>query len=182
MISAIASEIFYPFFVLQSLPANYDEHTFRMDNMASLFPIDSIITRDLIIKYAKKIWGFESEKTITLALRILKQAEILDSVSVAIGSRHTLSYFPRPRIPHLETFIYCLYEEPLYSGASAVQSLDRIQNGDFAKLFLLNRLQIDSLLKTAEKEGFICFISMPGSRHVKLLFPSLEDLVDKLVS
>ncbi len=181
LISAIASEIFYPFFVLQTLPAGYNEATFRMDNTASLFPIDSIITRDFVIKYAKKAWAFENVKSITLALRIMKQAQILDAISVSIGRRRILGYYPRPHSPNIEAFAYCLYEESLGCGNLAILSLDHVQNHNFAKVCLVSRLQVDSMLRETEKKGLISFLNMSGGRHVKLTLPSLGDLVEKLL-
>ena len=179
VIAAIAREVFYPYFVLNALPKGYDESSFRMANTATLFSVDRIISRDFAVRYAREAWGFDSERTITLALRIMKQAEILDSISVKLGRRHVLGYFPQPHSLKPEVFAYCLYEEfspSLGQELNSCPSPDRIQNGDCSKLFLLNRLQVDSLLKTLNKRKWVEFEGM----HVKLVFPDLDALVLQL--
>lgn len=179
VIGAIAREIFYPYFVLNALPKGYDESEFRMANTATLFSADRIISRDFAIRYARETWDFDSERTVTLALRIMKQAEVLDSISVKLGGRHVLGYFPQPVCPKPEIFAYCMYEEfsPLLGRElNSRPTPDRVQNGDCSKLFFLNRLQVDSLLKTLQKRKLIEFEGM----HIRFAFSDLDALVKEL--
>ena len=172
VIAAIAEEVFYPYFVLNALPKGYNESSFRMANTATLFSVDKVISRDFAVRYAREAWGFDSERTVTLALRIMKQADILDSISVKLGRRHVLGYFPQPHSLRPEVFAYCMYEEFLGDPPSP----DRIQNGDCSKLFFLNRLQVDSLLKTLDKRKLIEFEGM----HVRFAHSDLDSLVMQL--
>ena len=172
VIAAIAREIFYPYFVLNIIPKRYDEAAFRMANTATLFSVDRIISRDFAIRYAREAWNFRSERTVTLALRIMKQAEILDSISVKLGRRHVLGYFPQPLSLKPEVFAYCMYEEFLGDHPTA----DRIQNGDCSKLFFLNRLQVDSLFKALAKKKLIEFEGM----HIRFAYSDLDSLVTQM--
>ena len=172
VISAIAREIFYPYFVLNIIPRGYDEAAFRMANTATLFSADRIVSRDFAVRYAREAWGFDSARTVTLALRIMKQAEILDSISVELGRRHVLGYFPQPLSLKPEVFAYCMYEEFLGDHPTA----DRIQNGDCSKLFFLNRLQVDSLFKALAKKELIEFEGM----HIRFAYSDLDSLVTQL--
>ena len=172
VVAAIARDIFYPYFVLNTLPKGYDESSFRMANTATLFSVDRIVSRDFAVRYAREAWGFDSARTVTLALRIMRQAEILDSISVKLARRHVLGYFPQPHSLKPEVFAYCMYEEFLGDHPTP----DRIQNGDCSKLFFLNRLQVDSLLKTLAKRKLIEFEGL----HVRFAFSDLHSLVTQL--
>jgi len=172
VIAMIAREVFYPYFILNAIPKGYDEASFRMANTATLFSVDRIISRDFAVRYAREVWGFDSARTVTLALRIMKQAEVLDSISVKLGRRHVLGYFPQPLSLRPEVFAYCLYEEFLSDHPAP----DQVQNGDCSRLFFLNRLQVDSLLKTLAKKKWIEFEGM----HIELAFPDLDALVRQL--
>jgi len=179
VIAAIAREIFYPYFVLNVLPKGHDESSFRMANTATLFSAARVISRDFAVRYAKEAWSFDSGRTVTLALRIMKQAEILDSISVKLGRRHVLGYFPQPHSLKAEVFAYCLHEEFLGQECNScpnVESADRVHNGDCSKLFFLNRLQVDSLLKTLQKRKLIEFQGM----HVRFAYSDLDALVTQL--
>ncbi|MDI6827941.1 MAG: hypothetical protein QME62_05600, partial [Armatimonadota bacterium] len=74
-----------------------------------------------------------------------------------------------------------LYEESLGCGDLPILSLDHVQNHNFAKVYLISRLQVDSMLREIQKKGLISFLNMAGGRHVKLIIPSLGDLVDRLL-
>ena len=179
-IAALAVEVFYPYFVLGEFPRGYDEDTFPIANTATLFAMDRVISRDFAVRFARDMWGFDSARTITLALRIMKQAGVLDSVSVKLGRRHVLGYYPQPHTLAVNVFAYCLYEEFLDSTPTA--SLDRIHNGDCVKLFFINRLQADSLLGKMEKQKLIELATLPSGKHVRFAFRDLSALVERLIN
>lgn len=178
IIAALAAEVFYPYFVLNVLPKGYDEEAFRMANTATLFADDKVISSDFAVRYAKKNWGFDSARTVTLALRIMKQAWILESVSVTLGRKHVLGYYTQPHLLQPEVFAYCLYEE--FLDHSPTVSLDRIQNGDCVKLFFVNRLHADSMLRKLAGKKLVEFKALPGGKHIRFMCPNLDALVDKL--
>lgn len=178
IIAALMGEVFYPYFVWNALPSGYDEAAFRMANTATLFSVDRVISRDFAIRFACDAWGFDSARTVTLALRIAKQAEILDAVMVKLMSRHVLGYYPQAHPIETDVFAYCLYEE--FLDSSPTVSLDRIHNGDCVKVFLLNRLQVDSMLKNMEKKWLIAFAAQPGGKHIKFSYTDMDSLVHAL--
>lgn len=176
VIEAVAGELFYPYFVLQKIPQGYTEPEFHMANTATLFSVDSVITRDFAIEYARRVWGFDSPRTIALALRIMRQVEIVDAVSVSKGRRRVHGYYPLPHTPRVEVFAYCIYEEFLAEGP--LVSTDRLRNSAFAKVFLLSGLQMDSLAKMAERKRLIS----PEGRYWRLTKESLSEVVEALKS
>ncbi|MCX6375918.1 MAG: hypothetical protein NTU88_07815 [Armatimonadetes bacterium] len=178
IIAALAAEVFYPYFVLNTLPKGYDEETFRMANTATLFADDKVISSDFAVRYAKETWGFDSARTVTLALRIMKQAWMLESVSVKLGRRHVLGYYPQPHLLQPEVFAYCLYEE--FMDHAPTVSLDRIHNGDCVKLFFVSRLHADSLLRKLAGRKLVEFKALPGGKHIRFMCPNLDALVYKL--
>lgn len=179
VIAALAREVFYPYFVLNAVPEGYDESAFQLANTATLFAIDKVISRDFAVEYARRIWDFDSARTITLALRIMKQAEILDTIIVKLGRRHVHGYYPQPHSARAAVFAYCMYEE--FSADGSPPSIDRVLNGDCAKLFFLSPLQVESLLKTLEKKKLIQYLSMTGGRYIHFTPPDLDTLVNSLI-
>ena len=138
VIEALAGELFYPHFVLGQIPQGYSESEFHAANTATLFSVDGVITRDFAIEYARKVWEFDSPRTIALALRIMRQAEVVDATSVVLGRRRVHAYYPLSHTPRVEAFAYCIYEEFLADGP--VVAIDQLRNSAFAKVFLLERL------------------------------------------
>lgn len=173
-IEAVAGELFYPYFVLQTIPQGFTEPEFHMANTATLFSVDSVITRDFAIEYARRVWEFDSPRTIALALRIMRQAEIVDAVSVSMGRRRVHGYYPLPHTPRVEVFAYCIYEE--FLGEGPLISTDRLRNSAFAKIFLLSGLQMDSLAKTAERKRLLA----PEGRYWRLTKKSLAEVAEEL--
>lgn len=181
LIAAISAEVIYPYFVLQELPAGYDDTTFRLANRQTLLSVDRAITIDLVKDYARRAWGFESTRTITLALRIMRQARILDAASIEAGEHHVTAYFPTPHSMSPDVFAYCVYEEFARVDRSLAVSLDRIYNADCVKLFLLTRLQGDSMLRTLEQNGLIEPTGSRGTKQIRFAYPSIGALVDRLI-
>lgn len=174
LIEAVAGELFHAYFVLGKIPQGYGEPEFHMLNTATLFSVDSVITRDFAIEYARRVWGFDSPRTIALALRIMRQAGILDTISVTLGRRRVHGYYPLPHIPRPEVFAYCICEE--FLSESPLISTDRLRNSAFAKVFLLSGLQMDSLAKAAEKKKLLA----ADGRYWRLIHGSLGELVEAL--
>ncbi len=178
IISALADEVFYPYFVLNTMPRGYDEASFRMANTATLFSVDRVVSRDFAIRFAREAWDFDSARTVTLALRIMKQGGMLDAVTVKLMRRHVLGYYPQPHAVDLKVFAYCFYEE--FLDSSPTVALDRVYNGDCVKVFLLSRLQVDSMLKNMEKMKLIGFSAQPGGKHIRFAYASIDELVGSL--
>lgn len=181
LIPAIASEIFHPFFILNTIPDGYSESSFNLINTGSLFIMDRIITTDLVINYAKTMWKFTSVKSIRLALRIMRQAELIDCMHTRKGRKNILGYYPNPHNISASVFAYCLYEELLLGKSLLTPSLDQVQSADVSKLFFMSRPQVDSMLKSLEKKGIVELVNQHGGRYVRLTIPDMDSLVKFLV-
>lgn len=181
LISAITSNIFYPFFILNKIPDGYSEQTFNMINTGSLFIMDNIITTDFAINFAKTVWGYTSVKSIRLALRIMRQAEIIDSMHTRKGRKSILGYYPNPHGISANVFAFCMYEELLIGKSLLTPSLDQVQSADASKLFFMSRPQVDSMLKTLEKKGVVEMVNQHGGRYVRLTVPDMDSLVKLLL-
>ncbi len=175
IIASLAAQVFYPYFVLCELPQGYDDSTFRLANTSTLFSVDRIISRDFAITYAREMWGFDSVRTVILALRIMRQAGLLESVLLEVMGRHVLGYYPKPHPMSVEVFAYCLYEE--FFDESPTVALDRIYNADCVKCFLLLPYQVDSILKELQERGLVTTVAYPGGRHIRLNAEDMEQLV-----
>jgi len=181
LIAAIAGEIFYPYFVLNDLPQGYDESSFRMANTAGLFAIDRVISLDFTVEYARRIWNFDSARTVTLALRIMRQAGIADALNVEIENHRVLSYYLLPHSLSPEVFAYCMGEEFLDTESFPAIPLDRLYNGDCVRAFFLGRLQANSVLRSLEQRALIERTTLRGVRHVRFTQQDLEALVCSLI-
>ncbi|MHB0997740.1 MAG: hypothetical protein ACYC27_00725 [Armatimonadota bacterium] len=181
IIKVIASEIFYPYFIQHSFPAGYTEESFHIANTRSLFEIDRVITSDFATHYAEKMWNFNSGRTVKLALRIMRQAGILDSILIKIGKSSVYGYYTQPRTMKPETFGYCLCEEFMNESSGIMASLDQVQSSDCVKIFLLNKLQVDSMLKYLERKKLITFISRHGGRYIKFNSPDIDSYVRSII-
>ena len=181
LIAAIAGEIFYPYFVLNELPQGYDEASFRMANTAALFSVDRVISLDFAVEYARRMWNFDSARTVTLALRIMRQAGMIDAVNVEIGDHHVLSYYPLPHSMSPEVFAYCMGEEFLDAESLPAIPLDRLYNGDCVRLFFLGRLQANSILKSLEQRCLIERTTLRGARHARFTVQDLDALAGSLI-
>ena len=181
LISAITSEVFYPFFILNTIPDGYSDESFNLINTGSLFSMDRIITTDLVINYAKTVWDFTSAKSIRLALRIMRQAELIDAMHTRKGRKTILGYYPNPHAMSANVFAFCLYEELLVGRSLLTPSLNQVQSADASKLFFMSRPQVDSMLKTLEKKGLVEMVNQHGGRYVRLTIPDMDTLVGNLI-
>jgi hypothetical protein len=121
------------------------------------------------------MWQFDSVRTVILALRIMRQARMLESVLLEVSGRHVLGYYPQPHPMSVEVFAYCLYEE--FFDESPTVALDRIYNADCVKCFLLLPYQVDSMLKELQEQGLVTTVAYPGGRHIKFTVSDLSSLI-----
>lgn len=181
LISAIASEIFYPYFVSNSIPDGYTEQQFDLVNTNVLFSIDRIITTDFVTAYAERIWGFACRKCIGLALRIMRQSGMIDAIHIRKSRKNVLGYYSIPHSISARVFAFCLYEEFTAGALTGKPSLDQVQGADCVKLFFLSRLQLDAALRALETKRVIRLVNQYGGRYVQLLLPDTDALVRLLV-
>lgn len=180
IIAAIASEIFYPYFLDAIIPGDYSEHEFNMLNTSALFNIDRVITTNFICEYAASKWNFTSKKSITLALRIMRQAGLIHSVPVRLISKRTTGFYLAQHYINANIFLFCLYEEFQKEGHAPIISLNQLQESDAMKVFFINRMQLNTMLEDLSKRYFIKSINQHGGRYIELLHPSTEALVSAL--
>lgn len=177
IVEAIASEIFYPYFILNRMPKGFTASDFRMINRPGLFEWDRVITGRFVSLYAQKNWNFTSQTTIFRALRILKQSGLLQALPGESREIGGLSFIPSPHLISLPTFAYCLHHE-FSQRRLATVALDQIQNARFARLFLLQPLQVTALLGEAQRHKLVR--REKSARGGRFSLPSADP--DKLVA
>ncbi len=153
VIRGIAAELFYPCFVQARPPKGFSASQFRMANTGALFDYDNVITRSFISAYARKAWGFRSEPTLTRALRVLREAGLIEVLPGPPGARHPC-FAVAPHAMRLPTFVYCLCEE-FAARRCAALALDQIQNADFARTFILRPVDVTALMEQARRRKLV---------------------------
>jgi hypothetical protein len=167
LVAGLAEEIFYPYFVWSRLPRGYDESTFRRANTGTLIDTDRFISTRFCGHYAKRHWRFESAASIGVALRILRDARIVDSTYVRVGKRRMLGWIPTFRGIALPTFLCGLLEEFGDALTSGVP-LDRVQNSRVAFLFMLSPVAADSLIELARRTAGASITGRGSARRISL--------------
>jgi hypothetical protein len=180
LVAGLAEEIFWPFFVGQSLPRGYSEGAFRRANTGTLIDTDRFISTRFCHHYAQRQWRFESRASIGVALRILRDARILDSAYVRVGDRRMLGWIPTFRGISSATFVYTLLAE-FGDGLGAGVQLDRVQNSRCARLFLLSPVAVDSLVESARRLVGATVTGRGSSRGLALPPLSPADRADQLL-
>jgi hypothetical protein len=167
LVAGIAGEVFYPYFVWNRLPKGYDENGFRRANTGTLIDTDRFISTRLCRQYAKKHWRFESAASIGVALRILRDARIVDSTYVRVGSKRMLGWIPTFRGIASAAFLYALLEE-FGDTLTAGVPLDRVQNSRAALLFMLSPLAADTLIELARRTAGVSILGRGSIRRLAL--------------
>ncbi|UCH34903.1 MAG: hypothetical protein JSV65_00675 [Armatimonadota bacterium] len=154
IIAAIAAEIFYPYFVQGRAPKGFTAGQFRLANTGALFDYDNVLTRSFISAYARKTWGFRSEPTVTRALRILREAGLIEALPSAPGSPGQPAFAVRPHTMRLPTFVFCLYEE-FAARRSPGLALDQMQNAQFARMFIVRPVDVTAMAEDARRRKLL---------------------------
>ena len=177
IIAAIAAEVFYPHFIQSRQPKGFSAAQFRIANTGALFDYDNVISASFISAYAREAWGFHSEPTITRALRILREAGLIEMLP---GGARQASFALTPHTMRLATFAFCLYEE-LAAHRSPELALDQIQNAHFARMFIVRPVEVTALTEEARRRKFV--IRTTGGGAAPRYAPAMEAdaLVDKLL-
>jgi hypothetical protein len=180
IIAAMAVDIFYPHFVRERPPRGFTREQFLLANTAALFEYDRVITRQFISTYAREVWGFEGEPTISRALRVLRQAGILRPLTRVEERRRVLSYVPTARPLSETAFSYLLYEDCLARKLTR-PAIDQIQGAQFARIFLQTPVQIAALADAARRRRLLAAGGAGGARRLALTGDSLDQVVARLL-
>ena len=180
IIAAIAIDIFYPHFVRERVPKGFTKQQFLLANTAALFEFDRVITRQFISTYAREVWGFEGEPTLSRALRILRQAGVLQPLTRVEDRRRVLSYVPTARPLSEAAFAYLAYEDCLGRGLTR-PAIDQIQGAGFARIFLQSPVQIAALADAARRRRLLRASGAAGGRRLALTCDSLDEVVARLL-
>ncbi|HUT73287.1 MAG TPA: hypothetical protein VM221_00445 [Armatimonadota bacterium] len=178
IIAAIAAEIFYPHFVHGRPPRGFSPVHFRAANTGALFDYDRVITRPFISTYARRAWDFHSEPTLTRALRVLREAGLIEVLPGAPGARRP-SFTVAPHTLRLPTFAFCLYEE-FAARRSPALALDQIQNADFARTFILRPVEVTALTEEARRRKLVARSGGAAPRYAPAM--DRDALVDALLA
>lgn len=166
LIGAIAREILYPYFIEECIPAPYEEDEFIMANAGLLLAPEPILTAGLVADYARLVWGFDSERTISLALRILRQAGILLSAPLLGERGRVAAYTLAPHGISLPTLLWGLHDQ--YAQQGIAPAWDQVGRAQCARLFVVPPGVVAAGLWEAERAGVVGFWNMVGTRRVLL--------------
>ena len=177
IVAALATDIFYPHFIQERAPRGMTREQFRSANTAALFELDKVVTRRFIFTYARSIWQFESEPSLTRALRILRQGGVIRPITRTEGRHRVLSFVPTARPLSEIAFDYLLYEDCLLRRLTR-PAIDQVQGAEFARIFLQTPLQVTAAMESARQRHLLR--AAAGGRF-NLACESLEDLVERLL-
>jgi hypothetical protein len=179
IIGAIAAEIFYPYFIQQRPPKGFSASQFRFENTGALFDYDNVITRSFVSAYARTAWSFHSEATLTRALRILREAALIEALPSPPGAERQPAFSLAPHTMRPPTFAFCFYEE-LASRRSPALALDQLQNARFARIFLVRPIDITAMAEEARRHKLVTRTTGPAPRYAPAM--PINALVDALLT
>jgi hypothetical protein len=174
LVGAIARDILYPYFIEDRIPAPYGEDEFIMANAGLLLAPEPILTTGFVADYAQRVWGFESERTVGLALRILRQAGILLSAPLLGARGRVAAYTLAPHGLSLAALLWGLYDE--FGNEPVAPAWDQVANARFARLFVVAPSVVNSRLWEAERVGLVARWSAGGTRRVALKVREIDAL------
>ena len=180
LIGAIAREILYPFFIEERIPPPYEEDEFIIANAGLLLAPEPILTAGVVSDYARRAWGFDSERTIGLALRILRQAGILLSAPLLGERGRVAAYTLAPHGLSLPALLWGLHHE--YGQAGIAPAWDQVGRAQCAQLFVVPPSVVTSRLWEAERAGLVGCWSVGGTRRVALKVREADALSRLLLS
>ena len=166
LIGAIAREILYPYFIEERIPPPYEEDEFLIANAGLLLAPEPILTTGVVSDFARRAWGFDSERTVALALRILRQAGILLSAPLLGERGRVAAYTLAPHGLSLPTLLWGLHQE--YGHAGVAPAWDQVGRARIAQLFVVPPSVVTSRLWEAERAGLVGCWSAVGTRRVAL--------------
>lgn len=181
IIAAIANEIFYSYFINNSIPGGYSQQQFDMKNTYTLFSLDKVITADFVVEYALSNWNFSSKKSILLALRIMRQANMINSLPIITGFKKNLGYYTIQHYINPKIFAFCLYEEFSANPHRKIISMDQIQESDSVKVFFISRLQLESIIKSLQKDRIIKLTNLHAVRYIEFTHEDASSLTSHLI-
>ncbi len=153
LVLALAEQVFYPRFVLGSMPAGFTEREFNTINTGRLLETDRVVTHRLVEEYARRSWDLDDSASTQCALRILREGGALAATWLARREARCLGYFPSHRGPGWRVFTYALWEEFGSRGRRAVPRA-YLRSMTLARLFSLPGPVVDALATRAAAHGF----------------------------
>lgn len=180
LIGAIAREILYPYFIEERIPPPYEEDEFLIANAGLLLAPEPILTTGVVSDFARRAWGFDSERTVALALRILRQAGILLSAPLLGERGRVAAYTLAPHGLSLPTLLWGLHQE--YGQAGVAPAWDQVGRARIAQLFVVPPSVVTSRLWEAERAGLVGCWSAVGTRRVALKVRESDAIARLLLS
>lgn len=180
LVGAIARDLLYPYFIENRIPPPYTEDEFIMANAGLLLAPEPILTTGCVVDFARRAWGFESERTICLALRILRQVGVVFSSPLLDARGRVHAYTLAPHSLSLSALLWGLYEE--FGRENLAPTWDRVGRAQCARLFVVPPSVVASRLWEAERAGLVGFWSAGGVRRVALKVRESEALARLLLA
>jgi len=179
LIGAIAHHILYPYFIEGCIPAPYSEDEFIMANASLLLAPEPILTTGFVAAYARRAWGFDSERTVCLALRVLRQAGILLSAPLLGIRGRVAAYTLAPHGLSMPALLWAFYNE--FGRHNLAPAWDQAGRAHLARLFVVPPSVVTSRLWDAERAGLVGAWSAGGIRRVALKVREPEALARLLL-
>jgi hypothetical protein len=180
LVGAIARDLLYPYFIENRIPPPYTEDEFIMANAGLLLAPEPILTTGCVVDFARRAWGFESERTICLALRILRQVGVVFSSPLLDARGRVHAYTLAPHSLSLSALLWGLYEE--FGRENLAPAWDQVGRAQCARLFVVPPSVVASRLWEAERAGLVGFWSAGGVRRVALKVREPEALARLLLA
>lgn len=176
LLTAVAAEVLHPYFVLQGYPGAMSAEEFRAVNTGQLFTEDRLITHAFLQRFAAQRWRLRRPASTRAALRIMRDAAVLDAAWIPGSRRRRLGYFESAHGLDWPVFAYALYRELEREGAGGRWAVDRLLNADFVKLFLTPRVRVQALVGECQRRGLVRR-QQPVRGHLELALPSTDAAV-----
>lgn len=177
LLEALVERLCYPYLVQGKPPPGLGRAQFAAANAVGLFESDRALTRHFISAYARSAWGFGSETTLTRALRMMRQAGVVQPLPRTAMGRPLLSFARVPLVPTAAASAHGLYEE---FGEAGGAPRHRVEAGRLARRFLLEPIQVSVALQELRRRGLVRFSLRAGERWVTLPCRSPEEVRDRL--
>lgn len=180
IVAALACRVLHPALVEHSPPKGLSPQQFRIMNTAALFDVDAVLTRRFVIEYAARAWDYHSRASVLRALRIMRQAGLVDQVIVSERPA-TIGFALAPHSVTVSAFALLLHEElpARHRGGFAPHHIHELS---VARLFLLPALHLSALLEKARAAGLLRRVRSGTRPLFALTHPTEDQAVSSLLS
>lgn len=172
LISGLATDVLYRVLLEDRLPRGITQAGIDAHLVPRLLDVKRSLPLDFLVWYAERMWGFRSERSVRLALRIIVQSGLAVVEPLHDRRRRRLEYSLCPHGITLPAFVWCCYRE-FGSGMTPV-TMDRLEMSHFAQVILIPPTVVAARTRDAEHAGFLAVHHSGSSARVTLVLSSNE--------